>query len=368
LRSRRVARWFRCNVGTITSEESVRVLLTGGVEVGTLEGAYAERLQPGDHFLLDGRALEFRRLEGLIVHARAADGEANLPRWSSDRQALSVELARALVRFREQAADLLADGPSALRGWLGEVHGLDPRAAGVLVNLFESQEQLSEIPAPGTLLVEESPRDEGQLLYTFHAPLNRSACEALGRAIAARLGRRFGQDVALIAADLGWAIRLPVGVQLEAAEIEPLLSPVDFAEDVLEGLDRGELPARRFRHIAATALMVLRNPEGGRRRVGGLLWVSQRLYPMVKALCPHHPLLRETRREILEDLLDVPRALAWLAERPVVRLRTLSGPSPFARAWIDPSEPEPLRFESPAEALRRLHARLSAGAGGTHGI
>ena len=31
-------------------------------------------------------------------------------------------------------------------------------------------------------------------------------------------------------------------------------------------LNRGELPARRFRHIAGTALMVLRNPEGGRRR------------------------------------------------------------------------------------------------------
>ena len=104
--------------------------------------------------------------------------------------------------------------------------------------------------------------------------------------------------------------------------------------------------------------MVLRRPEGGRTRVGGLLWVSNRLYPLVKAACPDHPLLRETRREVLEDTLDAPTALAWLASGPAVRFRVLDGPSPFAAAWIDPGGPEPVRFESPADALRRLHERL----------
>ncbi|MCA1684820.1 MAG: Lhr-like helicase, partial [Planctomycetia bacterium] len=196
--------------------------------------------------------------------------------------------------------------------------------------------------------------------YTFHAPLSRSACDALGRATAARLGRRFGRDLSLSVADLGWSVRLPEGASLRADDIAPLLTPDDFEADVLEGLDRGDLPARRFRHVAGTALMVLRNPEGGRRRVGGLLWVSNRLYPLVKAACPDHPLLRETRREVLEDLLDAPAALAWLAGRPSVRFRVLGGLSPFAAAWIDPGSAEPLRYESPAEALRRLHARLAA--------
>ena len=106
--------------------------------------------------------------------------------------------------------------------------------------------------------------------------------------------------------------------------------------------------------------MVLRNPERPKPKVGGLLWVSSRLYPLVKAACPDHPLLRETRREVLEDLLDTPAALAWLAQRPTIRFRALPGLSPFAASWIDPGNSEPLQFESPAEALRRLHARLSA--------
>jgi ATP-dependent helicase Lhr and Lhr-like helicase len=357
VRSRRVVRWFWSNVGTIASEESVRVVAEGE-EVGTLEGAYAERLQAGDRFVLDGRALEFRRIEGTVLRASPTGGEPSLPRWSSDRQALSAELALELARFRDESARRLSDGPEALASWLREAHRLGPLAVAVLVGLFEAQEQHSEVPGPGVLLVEESPHEEGYA-YTFHAPLGRSACEALGRATAARLGRRFGRDQMLVVADLGWSILLPGGAKLGADEVEPLLSPVGFADDVLEGLDRGELLARRFRHVAGTALMVLRNPEGGRRRVGGLLWVSNRLYPLVKAACPDHPLLRETRREVLDDLLDAPTALDWLASRPTVRFRTLAGLSPFAAAWIDPGQAEPLRFETAAEALKRLHARLS---------
>lgn len=357
IRSRRVIRWFRANVGTITSEESVRVVVKG-LELGTLECAYAERLQPGDRFVLDGRALAFERLDGLIVQARESGGDPNLPRWSSDRQSLTAELAHDLVAFRDAASRRLADGAEALRVWLRRDHGLDHAAAEVLVSLMEAQDRLSEVPTPGVLLVEESPSEQGYQ-YTFHAPLGRSACEALGRAIAARLGRRFGRDLTLATADLGWSICLPDGARLTLDEIPPLLSTDRLADDVLEGLDRGDLPARRFRHIAATALMVLRNPEGGRRRVGGLLWVSTRLYPLVKAACPDHPLLRETRREVLEDLLDLPTAQTWLEQGPEVRLRVLDALSPFAAAWIVSGTGESLQYESPSEALRRLHARLA---------
>ena len=219
------------------------------------------------------------------------------------------------------------------------------------------------------LLVEEYPvDDEPGLTYAFHAPLNRAACEALGRATAARLGRRFGRDLALQAADLGWSIRLPEGAASRpTTDLASLLTLDRLDDDVLEGLDRGDLPAQRFRYIAATGLMVLRNPEQGRRvRVGGLNWVSSRLYPLVKAACPHHPLLRETRREVLHDLLDVPAAVRWLESQagpPAPQAARASRRSP--RPGSRPAADEPLQFESPADALRRLHARLTTA--GTRG-
>jgi len=362
LRSRRVARWFWTNVGTIHSEESVRVL-EGGVAVGTLEASYAERLVPGDRFLLDGRALEVRRLDGSILLARATAGEPSLPRWTSDRQTLSSELAWELGEFRVNAARrLVSSGPEALREWLASGFDLDLEAADVLVDLFEAQLQWSEVPETNAILVEESPSPAGDgLVYAFHVPLQRSACEALGRATAARLGRRLGRNLALTVAELGWSIRLPDDVDspLNPRALAMLFDLEQLDDDILDGLDRGQLLARRFRQVAATALMILDNPEPGRRvRVGGLHWASTRLYPLIKTVCPDHPLLRETRREVLNDLLDAQGAVTWLKRRPQIRFRRLPGLSPFAAAWIEPAHGEPLQFESAALALRRLHARL----------
>jgi ATP-dependent Lhr-like helicase len=177
------------------------------------------------------------------------------------------------------------------------------------------------------------------------------------------LGRRFGRNLALAVADLGWSIRLPDEANHSLESLAALLSIEGFENDVMEGLDRGELLARRFRFVASTALMILRNPQPGRRvRVGGTNWASTRLFPLVKAACPDHPLIRETRREVLHDLLDARAAERWLTERPSVRFRILPALSPFAHAWIEPGQPEALHFESPADALKRLHARLSLNA------
>ena len=215
VRGRRVARWFWSNVGTISSEETAQVLVNG-VAIGTLEGAYAERLVPGDRFVLDGRCLEFRRRDGLVLHARAGGTDAELPIWHSDRQSLSSELAGEVAEFRaEGARRFTRHGPLALRAWLIEALDLAPRVSAVLAELIEAQERLSEVPTVSELLVETFPAEgEPGQTYVFHAPLNRAACEALGRAIAARLGRRFGRDLALQAADLGWSIRLPEGAEL----------------------------------------------------------------------------------------------------------------------------------------------------------
>jgi ATP-dependent Lhr-like helicase len=363
IRSWRAARWFRSNVGTIHSEESARVV-HNGVAVGTLEAAYAERLVPGDRFVLDGRVFKFRRRDNWVIQAVADAGEPGLPRWTSDRQSLSFELAQELAAFRETASThLIAGGVHGLREWLMKAFALDHSAAAVLADLFEAQARFSEIPGCAELLIEEAPAvDAFGVTYTFHAPLHRAACEALGRATAARLGGRLARNLALAVADLGWSIRVDSDAaedRLDRAAIERLLVPDGFADQVLEGIDRGELPARRFQHIAATGMMVLRNSEPGKRvRVGGTNWVSARLYPLVKAACPEHPLLRETRREVLEDLLDVPAALAWLDSCPRLSFRTLKAQSPFAAAWIEPGQGDSLEFESAGDALKRLHARL----------
>jgi len=356
VRNGRVARWVRMNIGTIHEETSVEVI-ADAARIGRIEESYAERLQAGDRFALDGRSLEFQRRQSSTVFARPCVEEPDLPRWTSDRPGLSAELSAAVARFRFEAAQRWAEGPSALRGWLNEAYQLEPREAAVIEALIAAQAAISEVPAPDVLLVEAFPRGDG-LCYSVHAPLGRPAAEAAGRACAARLGRRFGRNLKLAVADLGWQIEGDAEIIFHEEDLASLMTEEMFEADVLAGLDRGELAASRFRRVAATALMVLKRTEKSRTKVGGLRWVSQRLYPLLQALCPDHPLLAETRREVLEDVLDVPSARAWLASKPTLRLRRLDGPSPFASAWLDVGGPEPLSFEPPEAALRRLHQRL----------
>ncbi len=60
--------------------------------------------------------------------------------------------------------------------------------------------------------------------------------------LGARLGRRFGRDLVLGVADLGWSIRLPDDAAIAPEDLPALLDVNRLDDDVLEGLDRGELP------------------------------------------------------------------------------------------------------------------------------
>ena len=140
-------------------------------------------------------------------------GEPSLPLWSSDRQSLSSELALELAEFRAEAARRLArEGPPALRAWLVESLDLGPKAAAVLVELIEAQEQLERGPRAARSAGRgvSARRRAGPDLH-LPCPAQPRGVRGAGRATAARLGRRFGRDLALQAADLGWSIRLARG-------------------------------------------------------------------------------------------------------------------------------------------------------------
>src|SRR5262249_61791839 len=90
IQDRRTARVLWQNVGTITAEEPRPVVqeTAGGdfarsTQVGDVDDAFADRLQPGDRFLLDGRCLEVRQAEGAALVVHEVLGRPAVPRWSS---------------------------------------------------------------------------------------------------------------------------------------------------------------------------------------------------------------------------------------------------------------------------------------------
>jgi ATP-dependent Lhr-like helicase len=356
----RVARWFRMNVGTIDSEES-HAVEADGVRIGHLESVYADRLEPGDRFVLDGRALSVRRITTGIVEAKPASGEAYFPVWTSDRPGLSGPLALALARFRVELGRQIGIGERSAIRRLVDRYRMRQEDADCLIGLWRAQMAVSEVPTENGVLIECFPEAEGWG-YAVHANLHRAAAECLGRACAARIGRILLRDVRLSVADLGFVVHAE-GPLLDREEFARVFAPDHLEADVLEGLDRGDLVAQRFRRIAATGFMVLRNMEGGRPKVGGLDWVSRRLYPIVAESCPDHPLVREARRDVLESILDIDSTRNWLNRLDNYRFIRMSGLSPFAAAWLEPfgdEASEPVRFESQDDVLQRLHERLFA--------
>jgi ATP-dependent Lhr-like helicase len=315
-------------------------------------------LQAGDRFLLDGRCLEFRRREGTTLIVDETPGRPATPRWGGDGLPLSTELARRLFLLRVQAAEALRDGPTALAELLRGEYALVDDAATLLMAYFQRQECVSEIPDGTMLLIEEILSDQGADYY-LHTPMNRKGNDALARVVVHRLART-GVRAAAVVADLGFALRLYDELDDPSAALRAILGAAQFDTDLDAALADGPALRQRFGQVALTGLMLLRNPLGKGRRVGGRDWGERRLFDQVQARDSDFLLLRQAEREVRADLCDAAAAREYVegAARRPIRCRRLARPSPFAEGWTQAAEGPADPVESPAEALRRLHTAL----------
>jgi ATP-dependent Lhr-like helicase len=285
-----------------------------------------------------------------------------VPRWSSDGLRLSAELARRLSVLRVRAGEALLLGPAALRDLLRREYDLSGEAAEALAAYFRRQECVSEIPDAAGCLVEVVRAGTGADYYV-HTPLNRAGNDALARVAVLRLARDHGQGAASLVADLGFALLLRGAADLAPDDLRRLLGADGFDADLEAALADGVTLRERFRRVALTGLMLLRNPPGGRRRVGGPDWAERRLFDQVRAADPDFVLLRQALREVRDEDCDAAAARAFVEELPrrVLRCRWLGQRSPFAEAWTQLGAGPAETVEDPAEALRRLHAALTRG-------
>jgi ATP-dependent Lhr-like helicase len=290
-------------------------------------------------------------------------GRAAVPRWGGDGWPLSTELARRLYLLRVQASEALREGPRALAGLLQSDYGLDEPATARLAAYFQRQECVSEIPDAMSWLVEVVAHDQGADYY-WHTPLNRLANDALARVAVHRLARDRGRSAGSIVADLGFALLVQgdLGSEYNVAEsLRALLRPDEFETDLDTALEGSACLRERFQRVAQTGLMLLRQPSGSRRRVGGRDWAARRLFDKIQALDNDFVLLRQARREVGTELCDAAAAAAFvneLAQRPL-RCRRLGCPSPFVESWTQMATGAAESVETPEEVLLRLHAALT---------
>jgi Lhr-like helicase len=229
----------------------------------------------------------------------------------------------------------LAVREAALLEWLEQEYQLGAAASIPLLDLIQQQETISEVPTNRELLIECVAMQSCQE-YFLHTPLPRAANETLARVLVERWRRLSKLKTLTIAVDLGVHAVVPFAEPLTAGDWRVALGADEFAESWQSHLHSSELLANAFGRVAQTGLMILRNPLGRKRKVGGKDWAERRLFEQIRDRAPDFLLLRQAAAEASSSFCDFATACAFvkqLTSQPI-RVRHLAEPSPFGEAML----------------------------------
>ncbi len=360
---------YYMNVGTIPDEAKIRVYTMDKKLIGTVEEEFAERLMPGDIFVLAGRAYEFVRSRGNRIYVIPREGaRPTIPAWFSEMLPLSFDLALDIQRFRREIKNLLdrADAESLLM----KRYDMDRRTARAILAYIREQARYSTVPDDGIILVEEVPGDRRNK-YFFHTLIGRRANDALSRAFAHTVSKWKRCNVGMAISDNGFVLILPPEKRLEEREIKALFEIEGLTRVLKDALESTELLKRRFRHVANRGLLILRRYVGRSRRLGRQQVMASALLRVLREEYPDFPLLKEVYREIMEDKMDVENAELFLSRVKEGKIRVVFErkelPSPFAFNLEVIGASDVVLMEDRRELIKQLHRKIMAMIGSTAG-
>ncbi len=350
---------YLTNLGTIPDESFVRVKLAkGGENVGIIDESFLSRMKKGDVFVLGGRKYVYRYTKGMnLFVASETKRHPTIPSWFSEALPLSFDSAIEISKFRKLMREKLDSNMSKNKiiNFVKSYLYLPAETAETIYNYFLEQHSFMKIPDLRNIIVEKFTDNEKKYLL-FHTLFGRRVNDALSRVMAYVMGSIGGRDVEIGITDNGFYLS---GERMFLNRTLKTLSPKNLDKYLKESLDKTDVLARRFRHCAARSLMILRNYRGMRKTVGKQQMKSHFLLAAVRKISREFPILREARREVLEDLMDVENTLYILKqiEQKKIRIEILETnlPSPFALNLILQGHTDLIRIEDKQEFLRRMH-------------
>lgn len=374
---------FLQNVGVIPETGSVHIRL-GSRSLGSVEEMFIRGMQPGDIFVINGRAVELERVGQMEAWVKRADGRLpTIPRWNANKMPLSNMVAREVAAFRkelreqlERASPPAAHASASLAPWIAARLDCGLSNAAIIARMAAAQQKVSEIPTDDFLLIEEliepeppeparrkatrSFRQPRPRHYFFHSFIGRAGNDALARVLARRLNRLRGGGGNALATPHDYGFVLTVGEHqgFHAADLPELLAPEGFLAEFERALEGSEMLKYHFRNAAQTGLMVYRNHFSQRKPLRKLQWSAEVIFRVLSQYEPDHVLMREARRDTRHTFLDAEAArdyLAALAEKNLpVRIRPVPRVPPLSFSMYATKIREALMVEDPAETMERL--------------
>jgi ATP-dependent Lhr-like helicase len=372
--------------GTIPSSSNYPVYhAESRLHLGELDEEFVFESRVGDTFQLGAtnwriRSIRPDRVE--VVESGASLGE--IPFWRAEGPGRTVELGAAVGRLMERlealmtgggiaddkeisddagsaggsesGAGSIATGPSgacpgaegdpgggqAAPGetraveWLCREHHFTAEAAGSLISLYRAQKAFSAWPTHRRIPVEWYTDDSGLTHVVIHSWFGRRFNRTWLMAIERLLERSYPHEYHSVAKDNGIELVFRIW---DPALLDRILNGVHSGtveQLVAEGLPASPIFAARFRQLAETSLLLsrsFRRTPSWLKRLRG-----QELLRDAMPVAAKFPLVKETMRDCMEHLLDVPNVrdvLARIEKGEIVRtVARCERPSPLAAQFF----------------------------------
>jgi ATP-dependent helicase Lhr and Lhr-like helicase len=311
------------NAGTIPDRGLYGVHLPDGRRVGELDEEMVYEARAGQTFLLGAttwRIEEITRDRVIVTPAPGLPGA--VPFWKGDGIGRPAELGRAIGAFAREA---VAREPEDL----ARDYDLDERAARNLVAyLREQQEATRVVPSDETIVVERFRDEIGDWRLCVLSPYGGRVHAAWGLALAQKIRTERDLEADAIWSDEGIVVHLPDADDPPPADLV-MIEPDELEDLVVRELSVTALFGARFRENAARSLLIPRAYPGKRTPLWQQRLKSQSLLEVARDF-PRFPVILETYRECLRDVLDLPSLRDLLRDLHSRRLDLVEVETPTA--------------------------------------
>ncbi len=354
---------YMTNLGTIPEESFVTVKLSDGTKIGVIDESFMNRMHKGDVFVLGGSKYSYAYSRGMNLYVRPAmNRNPTVPSWFSETLPLSFDSALEISSFRGKLKELFEKKTSKnkIKNFIKKYAYVSEVVSEEIYDYFYQQYNFSEIPDDKNIVIEKYTDERDDKKYILvHSMYGRRVNDALSRALAFLMGSSSGsskRDVEIGISDRGFYLSSE-NINIEKA-LEKLNS--ENVEEILkEAIEKTDVLTRKFRHCATRGLMILRTYKGNTKSVKRQHMKSHFLINSVKKISKEFPILKEAKREVLEDLMDIEKTKLVLdlitSGKLKLSYNVVKLPSPFALSLILQGHMDLMKMEDKQEFLQRMH-------------
>jgi ATP-dependent Lhr-like helicase len=360
---------YLTNLGTIPEESFVTVKLAGsgeGEKIGVIDESFMNRMHKGDVFVLGGSKYSYQYSRGMNLYVKPApQRNPTIPSWFSETLPLSFDSALEISSFRKKIKLMFdkkngAEGKKTIKEFIKNHAYISEDVAEEIYDYFYQQYNFSEIPDDENIVIEKYTDERDDKKYVLvHSMYGRRVNDAFSRALAFTMARNSGnseRDVEIGISDRGFYLSSEI---LNIEKAFDKLNSKNVEEILKEAIEKTDVLTRKFRHCATRGLMILRTYKGNRKSVKKQHMKSHFLINSVKKISKEFPILKEAKREVLEDLMDIEKTklvLDWIKEGKVkLSYHIVKLPSPFALNLILQGHMDLMKMEDKQEFLQRMH-------------